>query len=51
VGLGYELQVVDACPAGPDDARVDCIVTDARVIRCTETGSGRGSHPRGGAGP
>lgn len=34
VGLGYDFQIVDACPADGRDARVDCIVTDARVIRC-----------------
>jgi 5-formyltetrahydrofolate cyclo-ligase len=34
IGVGYDFQVVDACPAGERDARVDCIVTDARVIRC-----------------
>lgn len=34
VGLGYDFQVVDACPVDERDARVDCVVTDARVIRC-----------------
>jgi 5-formyltetrahydrofolate cyclo-ligase len=44
VGLGYDFQVVDACPAGAKDARVDCDVTDGRVIRFAETGqSGGGS--------
>lgn len=40
VGLGYDFQVVATCPAGERDARVDCVVTDARVIRCAGTGSG-----------
>jgi 5-formyltetrahydrofolate cyclo-ligase len=37
VGLGYDFQVVDVCPADEHDARVDCVVTDARVIRCRKT--------------
>jgi 5-formyltetrahydrofolate cyclo-ligase len=48
VGLGYDFQVVDACPAGPEDARVDCVVTDGRVIRCTEIDPGGRSDRRGG---
>ena len=38
VGLGYDFQVVDGCPTEPRDQRVDCVVTDARVLR----GRGRG---------
>lgn len=34
VGFGYDFQIVAACPANERDARVDCVVTDARVIRC-----------------
>jgi 5-formyltetrahydrofolate cyclo-ligase len=34
VGLGYDFQVVDSCPVDERDARVDCVVTDTRVIRC-----------------
>ncbi|MEO8214060.1 MAG: 5-formyltetrahydrofolate cyclo-ligase [Myxococcales bacterium] len=34
VGVGYDFQVVDNVPADARDARVDCLVTDARVIRC-----------------
>jgi 5-formyltetrahydrofolate cyclo-ligase len=37
VGFGYDFQVVDSCPADDHDARVDCVVTDARVIRCNGT--------------
>jgi 5-formyltetrahydrofolate cyclo-ligase len=32
VGFAYDFQIVDLCPAGPDDRSVDLIVTDARVI-------------------
>lgn len=34
VGVGYDFQVVDSVPVDARDARVDCLVTDARVIRC-----------------
>jgi 5-formyltetrahydrofolate cyclo-ligase len=34
VGLGYGFQLVDRCPAGDDDVTLDCIVTDAGVVRC-----------------
>lgn len=34
VGFGYDFQVVDRVPVGPDDAPVDCVVTDARTMRC-----------------
>lgn len=33
VGLAYDFQVVDRCPAGEGDHGVDCVVTDARVLR------------------
>jgi 5-formyltetrahydrofolate cyclo-ligase len=33
VGMGYDFQVVDGCPTEPRDQRVDCVVTDARVLR------------------
>lgn len=33
VGMGYDFQVVDACPTEPRDQRVDCVVTDVRVLR------------------
>jgi 5-formyltetrahydrofolate cyclo-ligase len=34
VGLGYDFQLVDRCPAGEGDVAVDCVVTDQRVVRC-----------------
>jgi 5-formyltetrahydrofolate cyclo-ligase len=33
VGLGYDFQVVERIPAGETDAALDCLVTDARVLR------------------
>ena len=33
VGLSYDFQVVDALPCKPEDAAMDAIVTDKRVIR------------------
>jgi 5-formyltetrahydrofolate cyclo-ligase len=38
VGFAYDFQVVDRCPAGPGDVRVDWVVTDARAIRCDGDG-------------
>ena len=35
VGLGYELQVLDAVPITGSDRRVDAIVTELRVIWCS----------------
>jgi|SRR5581483_5006757 len=34
VGLGYDFQLVDRCPAGEGDVAVDCVVTDGQVVRC-----------------
>jgi 5-formyltetrahydrofolate cyclo-ligase len=34
VGLGYDFQIIERCPTGDGDVTLDCIVTDARVIRC-----------------
>lgn len=48
VGLGYDFQIVATCPADGRDARVDCVVTDTRVIRCT--GMDPGDRGLGGAG-
>jgi len=45
VAYAYDFQVVDACPATERDARIDCIVTDRRVIRCAS-----GTPPADGAG-
>ena len=33
MGLGYDFQIVEACPAEPHDQVIDGVVTDARVIR------------------
>jgi 5-formyltetrahydrofolate cyclo-ligase len=33
VGIGYDFQVVERCPAGPGDVPVDVVVTDQRVLR------------------
>jgi 5-formyltetrahydrofolate cyclo-ligase len=33
VGLGFDFQLVERCPAGVGDAAVDLVVTDARVVR------------------
>jgi 5-formyltetrahydrofolate cyclo-ligase len=33
VGLGYDFQLVDACPAGERDVVLDALVTDQRVLR------------------
>lgn len=40
VGYGYDFQMVDVCPADARDRRVDCVVTEARVIRCAGDGKG-----------
>jgi 5-formyltetrahydrofolate cyclo-ligase len=34
VGLCYDFQVLDDCPAGPEDCAVDRIVTDVRTMTC-----------------
>jgi 5-formyltetrahydrofolate cyclo-ligase len=34
VGVAFDFQMVDECPAGPADVRVDCVVTDRQVVRC-----------------
>jgi 5-formyltetrahydrofolate cyclo-ligase len=39
IGVGYDFQVVDACPAGARDVQVDYVVTEARVIRCAPAGT------------
>lgn len=33
VGIGFDVQIVEAIPIGPDDVRLDAVVTDCRVIR------------------
>jgi len=37
IGFAYEFQIVDRCPAGPEDRGVDVVVTDARVIRAARS--------------
>jgi 5-formyltetrahydrofolate cyclo-ligase len=39
VGLGFDFQLVDRCPAGEADVNIDRVVTDARVVRCRAKGS------------
>jgi 5-formyltetrahydrofolate cyclo-ligase len=34
IAVGFAVQVVDRVPMGPDDERVDLIVTEASVLRC-----------------
>jgi 5-formyltetrahydrofolate cyclo-ligase len=38
LGVGYDFQVVDRCPADEDDVTIDGVVTDVRVMRCREGG-------------
>jgi 5-formyltetrahydrofolate cyclo-ligase len=33
IGIAYDFQIVDVCPAGDGDLPVDLVVTDARVLR------------------
>lgn len=37
VALAYELQVVSALPSGPEDERVQWIVTESRLIACSSS--------------
>ena len=39
VGVGFDFQIVEDCPAVDGDVALDCIVTDARVMRCAPDGS------------
>ena len=32
IGFAYDFQIVDRCPAGPEDRAVDAVVTETRVI-------------------
>ena len=32
IGLAYDFQIVDVCPAGDDDVAVDVVVTETRVL-------------------
>jgi 5-formyltetrahydrofolate cyclo-ligase len=40
IGLAYDFQIVDDCPAGEGDVPVDLVVTDARVLRRAAKGRG-----------
>jgi 5-formyltetrahydrofolate cyclo-ligase len=37
VGYGFDLQMVDLCPAGEWDVPLDYVVTDERIVRCQES--------------
>ena len=36
IGIGFSVQLVEDVPAGPDDALLDLVVTDAEVVRCRD---------------
>ena len=42
VGVAYDFQIVDRCPAGQGDVGVDCVVTDSQVVRCVPAPSSDG---------
>ena len=42
VGIAYDFQIVDRCPAGEADVGVDCVVTDGQVVRCVPAPSSDG---------
>jgi 5-formyltetrahydrofolate cyclo-ligase len=33
VGVGFDFQLIPSCPAGEADVAIECVVTDARVVR------------------
>lgn len=37
LGFGYDFQLTESCPTGEWDVPIDCVVTDARVVRCGGT--------------
>ena len=37
VGLGFDFQLLDVCPAGEWDVPLDSVVTDDRIVRCHES--------------
>jgi 5-formyltetrahydrofolate cyclo-ligase len=39
VGVGFDFQLVDRCPAADHDVDIDRVVTDARVVQCRARGS------------
>lgn len=34
LGVGFDFQLFETIPAGEGDVSIDCVVTDARVVRC-----------------
>jgi 5-formyltetrahydrofolate cyclo-ligase len=42
IGIAYDFQIVDDCPAGAGDVPVDLVVTDARVLRRAAAAAGEG---------
>jgi 5-formyltetrahydrofolate cyclo-ligase len=34
VGVAFDFQLIDLCPAGDGDVTIDWVVTDSRVVRC-----------------
>jgi 5-formyltetrahydrofolate cyclo-ligase len=34
LGVGFDFQLIETCPAGPGDVPIDAVATDARVIHC-----------------
>ena len=34
VGIGYDVQIRPSVPAGPDDMRLDWVVSDRRIVDC-----------------
>jgi 5-formyltetrahydrofolate cyclo-ligase len=38
VGLAYDFQLVERCPAGDADVSVDCVVTEREIVRCQRGG-------------
>jgi 5-formyltetrahydrofolate cyclo-ligase len=39
VGVAFDFQIVERCPAGVDDVPVDCVVTEREVVRCAGAGA------------
>ena len=39
VGVAYDFQLVERCPAGADDVAVDCVVTERELVRCAGVGA------------
>jgi 5-formyltetrahydrofolate cyclo-ligase len=40
VGLAYDFQLVERCPAGDADVSVDCVVTEREIVRCVRSTDG-----------